>query len=141
MPKETNRTIRIKQAIVTLMKERSDWDSRRLRKSCLDAIGGGDAKERARLGNSIRRILTQLLELGVLASGEGDGITVGPAFETLAGELAAMPSDSENTFSESEKLQTAPAKDKETKKPKERDMRLFLSELLSSGAHAEGEIV
>ena len=140
MPKGTNRTKRIRETIASLFETQAKWDSRRLRKSCLDAIGGGNAIERARLGNSIRRTLTQLLESGVLVMGEGEEISAGPAFQALLPEGIDPPSPSNET-QEPELSKIAPKKDSEAKKPKEKDMRRFLDELFKSGAHSEDEIV
>lgn len=141
MPKGTNRTKRIRQTIASLIQTQAEWDSRRLRKSCLDAIGGGNAIERARLGNSIRRTLTQLIETGVLRLGENESISAGPAFDALAGESSNSSSESYESPILSEEIKTAPKKESEAKKPKEKDMRRFLDELLAPGPLSEEEIV
>jgi hypothetical protein len=134
----TNRTKRIRETIADLVKQQPSWDSRRLRKSCLDAIGDGDTKERAKLGNSIRRTMTQLLDAGVLLLGENESVSQGPSFDRLLSEISA---DSENQSEKTKKMKTTPEKEAEGKKPKEKDMRLFLSELFEMGGFSEGEIV
>ncbi len=141
MPKGTNRTKRIQEAITELMQKQSEWDSRRLRKSCLDAIGSGNAIERARLGNSIRRTLTQLLESGALVLGKDETVSVGPSFAALANQFSESCSEPSRVLIEKEKIKVAPIKEAESKKPKEKDMRRFLDELFESGALAEEEIV
>lgn len=131
----TNRTKKIRETIAHLLQQQPSWDSRRLRKSCLDAIGDGDAMERAKLGNSIRRTVTQLIDAGVLALGEKESVLQGPAFDTLVLELAA-----EQT-AQAKPSASVTAKEAEGKKPKEKDMRIFLSELFEKGSFSEAEIV
>ena len=141
MPKGTNRSVIIRQTVARLFLKQSEWDSKRLRKSCLDALPSADAKERARLGNSIRRILTQLLDGGVLSAGEGDLLLQGPDFHLLESEVSKDAENAPKQEKASEKPEAALAKEAATKKPKEKDMRLFLSELFQSGEMSEEKIV
>ena len=140
MSKGTDRTKRIKETIACLVMQQPSWDSRRLRKSCLDALGSGDAGERAKLGNSIRRIVTQLVDAGILEACENDLLARTDAFDVFANELSKA-TDSEKIAEKDDKIKTAPKKDADAKKPKEKDMRQFLFELLASRALVEAEIV
>lgn len=141
MPKETNRTKTIKEKLLQLLTQQAEWDCKRLRKACIDDLGAGDAKERARLGNSIRRVLTQLVESNVILLDAKEGVSAGPRFELLVSEVSEMNAESQESKKNIKKTSSTPEQNAMAKKPKEKDMRLFLAELFEQGERGETEIV
>ena len=130
MPKETGRAQRVRETLLELASEKSDWTERALRQACYGKLAENDPdkKEAQRLKDSIRRILSQMQASGELALAKretarqtGDETARGGEETATADAPSEIPAASPGKETPQEAAISEPAVDKDdgtVKKPK-----------------------